>query len=461
MEISEKKWSTAYINSLPDSAFLYIHPDYKSGKSKDKSLRYFPVYDADGNLDPAHVRNALARLPQAKLPEKVKVRIRKKLIELAKKLGIKVSEEKEAKESVVTDVFEAQLSEFGTGETEESKTVKATIIKEGVSYNKFYYTRDFLEGSAWAFEGVKCYKDHKDGGRYGRSIDDWVGTIREAHYDENARALKGTIKIVDPAFWEKIKEAREDMGLSVYMKAPVSAVRKDGEKVFMVTGTPQVRSVDFVTEPSAGGRIEDIKESQKEGYGMPDFREMVKDMSVNEILEAIEEVKPDLVEDIFMKVLEGKEEKELLKVEKIAKIVEAKRKEERTKVIGDKEKFKDSVQKELTEVRESYDLLKKENEELKEKLKEEKEARQKLELREVLEGKLKEAKLPDAAKAKIREQFKDRIFEVEELDREIAEAKKIVAEIYESVGYVDTQTGEVKPEEVIRNGLSRLKEELL
>lgn len=70
-------WTTAYVNNLPDSAFLYV----ASGGSKDgegktvpRSNRYFPVRDADGNVDLPHLRNALARIPQSNLPADVKDR---------------------------------------------------------------------------------------------------------------------------------------------------------------------------------------------------------------------------------------------------------------------------------------------------------------------------------------------------------------------------------------------------
>jgi HK97 family phage prohead protease len=52
-------WSTAYVNSLPDSSFLLV-----VGSGADKQ-RYFPVKDADGKVDAAHLANALARIPQA------------------------------------------------------------------------------------------------------------------------------------------------------------------------------------------------------------------------------------------------------------------------------------------------------------------------------------------------------------------------------------------------------------
>lgn len=61
-------WSTAYINNLPDSAFLYIEPGGSKdgeGKTTPRSLRHFPYRDTNGNVDLPHLRNALARIPQS------------------------------------------------------------------------------------------------------------------------------------------------------------------------------------------------------------------------------------------------------------------------------------------------------------------------------------------------------------------------------------------------------------
>jgi site-specific DNA-adenine methylase len=89
--VDKAVWSTAYINDLPDSAFLYIEAGGEKddeGKTKPRTLRHFPVRDADGKLDPPHVRNAIARAPQAKLPaeviERVQAEARKLLDEVNK-----------------------------------------------------------------------------------------------------------------------------------------------------------------------------------------------------------------------------------------------------------------------------------------------------------------------------------------------------------------------------------------
>jgi HK97 family phage prohead protease len=59
-------WTTAYVNDLPDSSFLYIAPGgTKTDGKTDGAHRYFPVKDANGKVDAAHLRNALARIPQA------------------------------------------------------------------------------------------------------------------------------------------------------------------------------------------------------------------------------------------------------------------------------------------------------------------------------------------------------------------------------------------------------------
>lgn len=68
-------WTTSYINDLPDSAFLYIEAGGSKdsdGKTEPRSLRHFPVRDASGSVDVAHVRNALARIPQANVPAAAK-----------------------------------------------------------------------------------------------------------------------------------------------------------------------------------------------------------------------------------------------------------------------------------------------------------------------------------------------------------------------------------------------------
>jgi hypothetical protein len=64
------QWTTAYIDSLPDSSFAYING----------SVRKLPYKDKDGNVDLPHVRDALSRLDQTQgIPEGEKAAIKAKL----------------------------------------------------------------------------------------------------------------------------------------------------------------------------------------------------------------------------------------------------------------------------------------------------------------------------------------------------------------------------------------------
>jgi len=85
------KWTTAFINDLPDSSFAFI----KSGGEKDegggtkpRTLRFLPYKDASEKVDLPHLRNALASLNQTKLTPEEKSKAKKVLITAARKAGI-------------------------------------------------------------------------------------------------------------------------------------------------------------------------------------------------------------------------------------------------------------------------------------------------------------------------------------------------------------------------------------
>lgn len=72
VEAERATWDAAYVNSLPDSAFLYIGPGGEKdsdGKTVPRALRKFPVRNAEGAIDLPHLRNAMSRIPQADMPE--------------------------------------------------------------------------------------------------------------------------------------------------------------------------------------------------------------------------------------------------------------------------------------------------------------------------------------------------------------------------------------------------------
>ncbi len=83
--LEKAEWSGAFMNDLPDSAFLYVEPGGEKdgeGKTKPRSLRHFPVRDAEGELDLPHLRNALARIPQSNVSAAAKEAARRKATKL-------------------------------------------------------------------------------------------------------------------------------------------------------------------------------------------------------------------------------------------------------------------------------------------------------------------------------------------------------------------------------------------
>jgi hypothetical protein len=86
-----RKWTRAYMNRLPDSAFLWVGP----GGEKDEQnrthplhLRSLPYKDMGGKVDLGHLRNAIARLPVTRdIPESDKPRIKKRACRILERHG--------------------------------------------------------------------------------------------------------------------------------------------------------------------------------------------------------------------------------------------------------------------------------------------------------------------------------------------------------------------------------------
>jgi hypothetical protein len=84
-------WSTAFMNDLPDSSFLYIESGGTKdadGKTTPRSKRHFPYKDKSGTVDLAHLRNALSRIPQSSLPQAVKDRVMRQAQRIGRANGI-------------------------------------------------------------------------------------------------------------------------------------------------------------------------------------------------------------------------------------------------------------------------------------------------------------------------------------------------------------------------------------
>ena len=127
---SEKAvWSTADENSLPDSAFLFIEND------GDKKIRHLPVKDKNGNLDAAHLRNAIARANQIKLKDGTKISAAK-VAELQAK----------ARKLLASIKKELEKGSYQTGETDANG----------------YPIYDFIPTEIVTFDALDAYEESQD-----------------------------------------------------------------------------------------------------------------------------------------------------------------------------------------------------------------------------------------------------------------------------------------------------------
>jgi site-specific DNA-adenine methylase len=86
--LAKAQWSRAFINDLPDEAFLYIEPGGTKddgGKTVPRSLRHFPYRDQNGDIDVPHLRNTIARIPHSAV-QRLTADAKRKLQERARRL---------------------------------------------------------------------------------------------------------------------------------------------------------------------------------------------------------------------------------------------------------------------------------------------------------------------------------------------------------------------------------------
>lgn len=130
-------WSTAFVNSLPDSSFLWVESGGEKdseGKTTPRSLRHFPYKDAAGKIDLPHLRNAAARIPQSSVPDDVKRRLARRVEQLLNQQNTQTTKEKTDMELTVIaktlglpeDATEEQVNEKLKSLQQENMELKAT-----------------------------------------------------------------------------------------------------------------------------------------------------------------------------------------------------------------------------------------------------------------------------------------------------------------------------------------------
>lgn len=166
-------------------------------------------------------------------------------------------------------VIGPNLLEGETAAAPSGRQWDVIVIESGLSANRNVYEAAALRAALPLYDGARIFTDHNETPRrFGRSVNECVGFIRDPKAVFVAReatgpavfAVGGTACITRASFREELVDAwtmgKPDLfGLShdVRAKSQVQMLA-DGPAV-KVESISKVDSVDFVTNPAAGGRV--------------------------------------------------------------------------------------------------------------------------------------------------------------------------------------------------------------
>jgi hypothetical protein len=295
-------------------------------------------------------------------------------------------------------IGEATKFDLATGELE------VTFIKPGLnsSGKRFYPKETIAEGiNTGLFTGLKMFVNHASlqelSQRPERSLTEWVSTVKETWTDPATGNGKAKIKVVQTWFKNFLKDLQEagalpDIGLSIFATGKVKPGVVQGKSTSIVEKFQSAMSIDWVTEPGAGGRVDAIWESHQPMMIKEQELNMLNSMKLEDALKEIRESRPDILEAVRGEFAANMQ----TEAEKLAEAEARKAQDDRIAALE-------------TELKESKDASAAE-----------KAARVKAEYKVMVEDALKESKLPDLAKSRIAQYLAEPVLKE---DGEIDETK--------------------------------------
>ena len=151
----------------------------------------------------------------------------------------------------------------------ESRTAEVTVIRKGWSQNGFYYTDAALESIAKLInaEAERVFLDHNKRSEIfePRSLEDHIANNMPgmAKVTDDGRVV-ATAKFFEsgPNEWifDRMLETPHTFGPSIVGKAKIHKGVAEGKRGPIVDAVTWLHSYDIVARPSAGGKINDVKE---------------------------------------------------------------------------------------------------------------------------------------------------------------------------------------------------------
>jgi len=251
---------------FPAAAFVYVPDAEKSTTWKlrvwetpEKKVTRKQLGAASAALSPGGFRGNPVRIPEADLPA-----VKRKIRAEYRKLGVEREDmPRWVKEADVRRLLRDTIPM--TEATVDGKGIATiVVIRPGFNSSKDrFYSAEMLARDFGMFEGVKMYADHptdrEDAEKPERSIRDWVATLQNASIGPDGEVLAEAV-IVEPWLKAKLSELRDqdllsEMGVSINAVGQGEEGEIEGTKTAIIEQIVSVRSVDFVTEPGAGGIV--------------------------------------------------------------------------------------------------------------------------------------------------------------------------------------------------------------
>ena len=261
-----------------------------------------------GNQIPASVREASHAMPE-KLTKKQRARLKRQKRRLSESNGGSVR--------FTTDFI--AFSETAIFDEKTQGIAEAVVIQPGFNAGATrFYPGEMLKRDHKVFEGVKMFKNHptrqENSQRPERDINEFVGTLTNVRIGESGKVI-GTPVIHDPQFRESLKNLAEaghlhQMGLSIVASGEKRRADMEGRRTDVIESLTVGHSVDFVTQPGAGGHVQVFEADD----------EILTEDQLMELQELQEQLTAKIEEcaDLKSQVKEGTEALDKIEAEKAA-----------------------------------------------------------------------------------------------------------------------------------------------
>ena len=364
---------------FPTQAYAYVPDAEKSSTWKlrlwedlEKKVTRAQLGRAAAALSPGGFRGQKVQIPSEDLSA-----VKRKIRAEYRKLDV----EEEDMPRWVKEVMTRELVQNFMPLTEakfDKGRATVIVIKPGFNADKSrYYPAEMLKRDFGVFEGQKMYADHptetEEKELPERSIKDssWVAVLKDVMVDEDG-VVTGVAEIIESWLMAKLATLRDkkllsEMGISINAVGVASKATIDGAETLVIEELTGARSVDFVTEPGASGLVTLYESDRNRDVDLVD-------------LSGLRERRPGLI-----KALEADIRSEITK-----EVKKAMENEER-----------------ITELEGQITTLTTERDGLKEAAEEAVKEKAKAEAQATIKEAVDKAELPDAAKERLIERFKD------------------------------------------------------